>query len=83
MSSVLDLFFLSASSPEGDVKVAPETFNSLPAGLGNPPPLLSMPGPAPSLNEHPTPSTGTAKPAHGHPTSAPGYLFVYLLITTL
>ncbi|MCJ8733288.1 hypothetical protein PDJAM_G00221600 [Pangasius djambal] len=63
---------LQATSPEVDGKVAPETTNSLPAGLGNPPPLLSIPvGPVPPFSEHPTPSTGIAKPAHGHPMSAP------------
>ncbi|XP_060779817.1 nuclear receptor coactivator 5 isoform X2 [Neoarius graeffei] len=63
---------LQATSPEVDGKVAPEIMNSVPVGLGNPPPLLSIPvGPVPPLNEHPTPPTGTAKPAHGHPVNAP------------
>lgn len=73
--------FLSATSPEVDGKVAPETTNSLPAGLGNPPPLLSIPvGSVPQLSEHQASSTGIAKPAHGHQMSVPGYLFIGLLI---
>ncbi|KAM9480876.1 uncharacterized protein Hap1MRO34_008746 isoform 2-T2 [Clarias gariepinus] len=60
------------ASPEVDGQAAPETTNSLPASLGNPPPLLSTPlGPAPSSSDHPTSSTGIAKPAHGVPVSTP------------
>ncbi|XP_053478982.1 nuclear receptor coactivator 5 [Ictalurus furcatus] len=63
---------LQATSPEVDGKVAPETTNSLPAGLGNPPPLLSIPvGSVPQLSEHQASSTGIAKPAHGHQMSVP------------
>ncbi|KAK3570722.1 hypothetical protein QTP86_025365 [Hemibagrus guttatus] len=46
--------------------------SSLPASLGNPPPLLPKPvGSVPPLTEHPTTSTGTAKPTHGQPVSSP------------
>ncbi|KAF5890831.1 RING finger and SPRY domain-containing protein 1, partial [Clarias magur] len=62
---------LQAASPEVDGQAASET-NSQPAGLGNPPPLLSTPlAPTPSSSDHPTPSTGIAKPAHGVPVSTP------------
>ncbi|XP_046721062.1 nuclear receptor coactivator 5 isoform X5 [Silurus meridionalis] len=66
---------LQAASPEVDGKVVAETTKSVPAGLGNPPPLLSIPaGPVSQPSEHPTPSTVLANSAHGHPMTTPGII---------